>query len=153
MSSLQANKKSVEKLVQGLDDAFNSQDLDGVMSFFDEGSIYDEFDGVRHIGKEAIRKAFEPQFRGEFGRLIFHKEYLFIEATGPGTGKVMFRWLLTMEEDGRAGGWRGLDILRFENGKLKEKHTYAKSSSPLVEKLSDSERVRKAVDDGILLDI
>ncbi len=150
MSDLEAYRKSIELLVKDLDDAFNGEDLDGVMAIFDEDSFYDEFYGVRHVGKDAIRKAFEPQFRGDFGRLVFHKEDLFIEATGPGTGKVMFSWLLTMEEESRAGGWRGLDVLRFENGKLKEKHTYAKSRSPLVEKKSDSERVRKAIDEGIL---
>lgn len=147
------DRESLEILVKGLDDAFNNEDLEGVMSFFDEDSFYDEFHGTRHVGKAAIRKAFEPQFQGNFGRLIFHQEDMFIEATGPGTGKIMFSWLLTIEEESRAGGWRGLDVLRFEDGRLKEKHTYAKTRSPLVEKKSDSERVRRVIDDGVLIDL
>jgi hypothetical protein len=36
------------------------------------------------------------------------------------------------ENDGRSSAWRGLDILRFENGLLAEKHTYAKAKVPLI---------------------
>ena len=57
------------------------------------------------------------------------------------------------DDPGRAGGWRGLDLLHFEGGRLTEKHTYAKASSPIVNKKQDSERVRLAIDTGQLLDL
>jgi hypothetical protein len=51
----------------------------------------------------------------------------------PDSGKALIRWLCTLENDGHSSGWRGLDILRFEDGLLVEKHTYAKSKLPLIE--------------------
>ena len=57
----------------------------------------------------------------------------------------MIRWLLTFEEPDRAAGWRGLDLLHFVDGKLVEKHTYAKAKSPVVEKAENSDRVREAI--------
>lgn len=147
------DRESLENLVKDLDEAFNGGDLERVMSFYDEDSVYDEFHGARHYGKAAIRKAFEPQFRGDFGRFIFHQEDIFIEAAGPGSGKVMFRWLVTIEEDSRSGGWRGLDIFHFEKGRIKETHTYAKTRSPLLDKKSESERVRRAIEEGVLIDL
>ena len=59
--------------------AFNRNDLDTVMSFFAEDAVYDEFNGARNEGKEAIRAAFTcrhvrqrpcPKETGEACRMI-----------------------------------------------------------------------------------
>ncbi|MBM3490897.1 MAG: nuclear transport factor 2 family protein [Alphaproteobacteria bacterium] len=121
------------RLTLDFTDAFNRDDLDGVMSYFAEDGIYDEFNGIRNVGKAANRQAFEPQFRGEFGQIRFHQEDLFVDAE---SGKSMISWTLTMAGDGRKGGWRGLDLLHFRDGKLVQKHTYAKTQKPLVQKLA-----------------
>ena len=154
MSENSNERKALERLVTGFTEAFNNEDIELVMSYFAEDAIYDEFNDIRHVGKAAIRAAFVPQFRGDFGKMRFHTEDMFVDV-GPGTGsgKAMIRWLLTIEEAGRAGGWRGLDLLHFEGGRLTEKHTYAKASSPIVNKKQDSERVRLAIDTGQLLDL
>ncbi len=145
-------RAALEKLVIDFTEAFNRESIDEVMSYFAEDAIYDEFNGLRHVGAAAIREAFVPQFRGDFGRMRFHTEDMFVDVgPGEGTGKALIRWLLTIEEEARAGGWRGLDLLHFENGRLTEKHTYAKARVPAVEKKGDSERVRRAIEDGVLL--
>jgi hypothetical protein len=113
------------------------------MSYFADDAIYDEFNAVVHEGKEAIREAFVPQFRGDFGKMRFHTEDMFLDVEA---GKTLIRWLLTFEQPDRGAGWRGLDILHFENGKLVEKHTYSKAKTPAVEKATDSERVRRAIE-------
>jgi ketosteroid isomerase-like protein len=123
-------RKQLEDLVMRFTEAFNRDDLDGVMSFMAEGAIYDEFNGRRSRGKQAIREAFVPQFRGDLGRIRFQTEDLFVD---PESGKALIRWLCTLESDGRSFAWRGLDILRFEDGLLAEKHTYAKAKAPLIE--------------------
>ena len=87
------------------------------------------FSYPRSRGKQAIREAFAPQFRGDFGRIRFQAEDLFVD---PESGKALIRWLCTLEREGRSSGWRGLDILRFEDGLLAEKHTYAKAEIPLI---------------------
>ena len=138
MPEVSSDRQALEKLVIDFTEAFNKEDIDEVMSYFADDAIYDEFNAVRHVGKEAIRAAFVPQFRGDYGRMRFHTEDMFVDVgpnsgTGLGTGKALIRWLLTFEETERAYGWRGLDILHFNDGRLTEKHTYAKARSPVVD--------------------
>jgi len=127
-------RATLERLVIDFTEAFNREDLDAVMSCFAENALYDEFNGVRSIGKAAIRKAFEPQFDGAYGRMRFHTEDLFLDVAA---GKALIRWTLTLEEDSRAGAYRGLDILHFDGGALVEKHTYCKAKIPLIRKKTD----------------
>lgn len=108
-------------------DAFNRDDLDGVMAFMAEDAIYDQFNGARAVGKAAIREAFVPQFRGDFGTIRFVQEDLFVD---PAAGKSLISWTCTLERDGVKRGWRGLDVLHFAHGLVVEKHTYAKADVP-----------------------
>ena len=60
-------RAALEKLVVDFTEAFNRENIDEVMSYFADDAIYDEFNAVLHEGKDAIRKAFIPQFRGGRG--------------------------------------------------------------------------------------
>ncbi len=111
-------------------DAFNRNDLDAVMSFFADDAIYDEFNGTRNEGKEAIRAAFKPQFTDAFGKMQFIDDDLFVDAD---TGKVMASWRCALEVKGRPTSWRGLDLLHFKGDKLVRKLTYAKAKVPLFQ--------------------
>ena len=130
MNEDRVERSRLGDLVLRFTDAFNREDLDGVMSFMAEDAIYDEFNGRKHRGKAAIREAFVPQFRGDFGKIRFQAEDVFVDEE---SGNALIRWLCTLETEERAGGWRGLDILHFENGLVKEKLTYAKATVPLIE--------------------
>ena len=114
-------------------EAFNREDLDAVMAYFADDALYDEFDGKEARGKAAIRAAFVPQFRGDFGRMRFVTEDLFVDVE---SGKALIRWLCTLERGGRKRGWRGLDLLHFRDGKVIEKRTYAKAERLKLEELS-----------------
>ncbi len=127
-------RAALEKLVIDFTEAFNREDIDAVMSYFADDAIYDEFNGARHVGKSAIRAALVPQFRGDFGTMRFHTEDMFLDVAA---GKALIRWLLTLEEADRQGAYRGLDILHFSDGRLTEKHTYAKARVPLIRKKQD----------------
>jgi hypothetical protein len=48
------------------------------------------------------------------------------------SGKALVRWACVVTRASGAHEWRGLDVLRFENGRLVEKLTYAKAPKPLV---------------------
>lgn len=122
----------LERAVVDFTDAFNREDLDAVMAWFADDALYDEFDGKEARGKAAIRAAFVPQFRGDFGRMRFVTEDLFVDAAA---GKALIRWLCTLERGGRKRGWRGLDILHFRGGKVVEKRTYAKAERLKLEEL------------------
>jgi len=122
-------REKLADLVIRFTEAFNREDLDGVMSFMADDAVYDEFNGTVNRGAAAIRAAFGPQFRGDYGKLRFHTEDLFVDATA---GKALIRWLCTLETRRGPSAWRGLDILHVENGRITEKLTYAKARVPLL---------------------
>jgi ketosteroid isomerase-like protein len=117
-------------LVLRFTEAFNQEDLDLVMSFMADDAVYDQFNGARAVGKMAIREAFVPQFRGDFGVMRFLTEDLFVDLE---SGKALIRWVCTLEKGDLKRGWRGLDILHFADGLVREKHTYAKADVPRLE--------------------
>ena len=134
MTSELESRHTLEKLVVEFTEAFNREDIDEVMSYFADDAIYDEFNDIRHDGSAAIRKAFEPQFAGAYWTLRFHTEDMFLDVDA---GKAMIRWVLTLEEENRAGAYRGLDLLHFQDGKLVEKHTYCKAKIPFIRKKAE----------------
>lgn len=129
MSELETERERLADLVVRFTDAFNRDDLDGVMSFLADDAVYDEFNGTVNRGRAAIRAAFVPQFRGDYGTLRFHAEDLFVD---PVAGKALIRWVCTLQTKRGPAGWRGLDILHVRNGLITEKLTYAKAKVPLL---------------------
>jgi hypothetical protein len=143
------SRAELETLTLRFTEAFNRDDLDGVMEYFAEDAVYETFDGHRAQGCPAIREAFAPQFRGDFGRIRFLTEDLLVDEAA---GKVVIRWrcqhdlsrlwglpgpvglkqLLYRGLYGRAFGWHGLDVLHFSGGLLREKRTFAQAKLPLV---------------------
>ncbi len=117
-------RETLEQLVVRFTDAFNRDDLEQVLSMMSEDAIYDEFDGRRRHGRSEIRAAFEPQFRGDFGRIRFQPEDLFVDERA---GRALIRWRCTIDKGGRTRLWRGLDVLHVKGGLITEKHTYAKA--------------------------
>ena len=124
------DRATLADLVVRFTEAFNQNDLEGVLALMTEDAVYEEFTGTISRGKPAIRAAFEPQFRGDFGKMRFETEDLFVDAT---TGKALIRWVCTLETKRGPAGWRGLDILHVEGGLVKHKLTYAKAKVPLLE--------------------
>ena len=124
------DRARLEDVVLRFTDAFNQNDLDGVMSFMAEDAVYEEFTGVITRGHAAIRAAFGPQFRGDFGKMRFDSEDLFVDAEA---GKALIRWVCRLETKREPGGWRGLDILHVKDGRVTHKLTYAKAKVPLIE--------------------
>ena len=114
----------LEEFVVRFTEAFNREDLEEVLSLMSEDAVYEEFDGRRSVGKQAIREAFAPQFRGDFGRIRFHIEDLFVDERA---GKALVRWRCEIDKASRRRFWRGLDILHVRDGLVREKHTYAKA--------------------------
>ena len=121
------SEAELRDLVLRFTDAFNRDDLDGVMAFFADDALYDEFNGRQSRGRAAIREALVPQFRGDYGRIRFHTEDLFVDANA---GKALIRWRCVLEKNGKKRSWRGLDILHVRDRRIAEKHTYAKADVP-----------------------
>jgi ketosteroid isomerase-like protein len=123
-------REEIETATLDFTDAFNRDDLDAVMAYFAEDGIYEELNDQRAVGKTAIRAAFEPQFRGDFGTVRFIQEDLFIDAAA---GKAMIAWTCTLDTARGPAAWRGLDLLHWRGGRLARKHTYCKAKVPRLE--------------------
>ena len=120
------DRGALEQLTQSFTETFNDNDLDAMMSYFaGDAAVYDQHDGAVAQGLEAIRAAFKPQFDGDYGTMRFAAEDLFIDDQ---QGKTMIRWLCSFDTKRGRAGWRGLDILHFNDaGKITTKLTYAKA--------------------------
>ena len=117
-------------LVAQFTDAFNRQHLDDVMEFFSQNAILEDSSGGRHEGKEAIRASFEAIVAGGLGKIRFDIEDFFAEAD---TQKVMISWTLNTNMEGDWKKRRGMDILRFSEGKIVEKLAYTKAEVPVLD--------------------
>lgn len=124
------DRATLADLVVRFTECFNANDLDGVLALMAEDAVYEEFNGTIDRGKAAIRAAFVPQFRGDFGKMRFETEDLFVDASA---GKALIRWVCRLETKRGPAGWRGLDILHVEDGLVTRKLTYAKAKVPLLE--------------------
>ena len=122
-----ATDADIRDLVLRFTDAFNRDDLEAVMGFLADDALYDEFNGRHSRGHAAIREALVPQFRGDYGRIRFLAEDLFVDA---GAGRALIRWRCVLEKNGKKRAWRGLDVLHVRDGRITEKHTYAKADVP-----------------------
>lgn len=128
---MSARKQELERIGGAFLKAFNDNDLDGVMSFFTDDIVYDELDGTRSQGLDAVRSAFEPQFAGRFGQMTFVEDDTYIDAEA---NKVMSSWDLRIKkEDGSTLVLRGLDLLVFRGDKICLKETYVKAKSALYQ--------------------
>jgi ketosteroid isomerase-like protein len=130
MNDGKLDRDALRRLTLDFTEAFNENELGAVMSHFAEDAVYDQFNDEPARGTDAIRAAFEPQFKGAFGRMQFLEEDLFIDAEAR---KTLVSWTCTLETKDGSAGWRGLDILHFDDrGKITQKLTYAKAKVPLL---------------------
>ena len=111
-------------------DAFNKQDLDGIMSFFAEDGVFEDSEGKVHQGHAAIRAQFEPLISGSLGKYHFDDDDFFMDADA---GKVMTSWKLTLDIDGKPVSLKGLDLLHFVDDKLVKKNAFNKAGAPRFE--------------------
>lgn len=126
----QATRAELNVLVDEFMDAWARHDLDAAMALVAEDAIYDEFNQKVWTGKAEVRAGFLPQFRGDYGDIQFHEEDRLIDADA---GEALIRWRCVFQWKGTNRAWRGLDILRFREGLITEKLTYAKTERPLTD--------------------
>lgn len=109
--------------------AWEQYDLEGVMAFFHEEVIFENWTGAKVRGKEALREAWEKWFANH-GNFRFVEEDTFIDEKEQ---KVLYRWLLEWPSfekgnEGKVERRRGVDVIHLEDGKIINKFTYSKTT-------------------------
>ena len=111
--------------IQRFNDAFNRHDVDAVMAAMTEDCLFENTspspDGERYEGQAAVR-AFWAHFFVTSPHATFETEDVF---AGGDRGVVCwrYRWV---EQDGKHGHIRGVDVFRVRDGKVAEKFAYVK---------------------------
>ncbi len=99
--------------------AWSAHDLDATLALVTDDCVFDATgpapDGMRCVGKDAIRAAWQPIFADTASR--FDEEELF----GAGD-RVVQRWRYTWAD----GHIRGVDVFRVHDGLVAEKLSYVK---------------------------
>ena len=108
--------------------AWDAHDLDGVTALFHENVVFENWTGARIEGKQALYDAWRPWFENH-GGFRFISEDLFVDEAEQ---KVLYRWTLhwpSFEKGyrGKPETRRGVDVIRFQDGKIIEKLTYSKT--------------------------
>lgn len=111
--------------IQRFNEAFNQHDVDAVMATMTDDCVFENTspspDGERYSGQAAVR-AFWEQFFGSSPHAKFETEDIFA-----GGDRCVVRWLYRwVEEDGKHGHIRGVDVFRVRDGKVAEKFAYVK---------------------------
>jgi ketosteroid isomerase-like protein len=111
--------------IDRFNDAFNRHDVEGVMAAMTEDCIFESTnpppDGERCVGQAAVRAFWERFFR-DSPNARFETEDVFA-AGDRCTIRWLYRWV---DESGKAGHIRGVDVFRVRDGKVAEKLAYVK---------------------------
>jgi hypothetical protein len=117
-------------LAHGFVDSFNTEDVDGMMAYFDDTDcVYEDPIGGIHRGRAAVRAALEPNFTGVWGKVRYDSEELIAD---PRKNTAVAWWTLVMTRGDKSKKLRGTDIMKFRNGKLVAKLSYVKAKQTLV---------------------
>jgi ketosteroid isomerase-like protein len=112
-------------IIQQFHDAFNAHDVDAVMALMTEDCIFENTypppDGARYTGQAAVRRFWEEFFTSSpHARFVSEDRF----ATGQrGVECWTYYWV---DQEGRPGRVRGVDIFRIREGKVAEKLSYVK---------------------------
>ena len=114
------------ELLKQIGEAFNSRDVDRIMSFFAEDCTFlmargPEADGRRVHGKDAVRKVLADRFK-----VISDMQWNKLDSFVTGTRAVSV-WVVTGKgKDGETLNYRGCDIYEFRGDKILNKDSYWK---------------------------
>jgi steroid delta-isomerase-like uncharacterized protein len=102
-------------------DAFNTHDLDAILSFFTDDCVLDTPRGQRMVGKEEVRKGFQARFEGI-------PDIVYDEARHWTSGdRGASEWTIRgTQANGEPIEVRGCDLFEFSGGKISRKDSYWK---------------------------
>jgi steroid delta-isomerase-like uncharacterized protein len=124
--------------IAAYNDAWNAHDVDRIGSMHAPGMVFENHTaGERAEGEEALRhiaRIFEswPDIAFETRRLYVREDLVVQEWTASATHvKPLRRGDIVAEPSGKRIQWEGMDVIPFEDGKVKRKDVYSDSVSIL----------------------
>ena len=130
--------QSLEDAIGRYNEAWNSHDLDAIMSMHAPNMVFENHTAGESAQGEDVREhigaIFEtwPDIHFETRRLYVRDGVVTQEWTASATHRnEMRRGDLVAEPTGRKIEWRGVDVIPFENGQIKRKDVYSDSVSIL----------------------
>jgi ketosteroid isomerase-like protein len=111
-----------DELLAAFSAAFGSGDVDAIMALMTEDVVFESTappGGEQHRGTAAVRKVWVELFEGTAGAHFAEEESFTAGDRG------VLRWRFSWEGE-TPGHVRGVDLLRFRDGKVAEKLSYVK---------------------------
>jgi steroid delta-isomerase-like uncharacterized protein len=133
-----AATEPLREVIGAYNDAWNAHDLAAIAELHAPGMVFENHTaGERAEGAEALEhigRIFEswPDIAFETRRLYVREDLVVQEWTATATHvKPLRRGDLVAEPSGRRITWEGMDVIPFEDGKVKRKDVYSDSVSIL----------------------
>lgn len=119
----------IQSFIRNWLQAWNEHNLHGVIEAMHEDVVFEHWTGQIIIGKKALQRAWTPWFL-KHGNFQFHIEDIFSDES---TQKSLFQWRLEWPSleathKGQFEIRRGVDVLHFMDGKIREKYSYSKTT-------------------------
>lgn len=106
---------------------FNDGDFDRMLSLLSPDAVYIDPHGVEHRGIDAIGASLRSIFDGTLGSVGYDVHSTILDEA---TQRALVTWTMVMTAaDGSRTSADGLDILRFEDGRLVAKNAFCKADS------------------------
>jgi hypothetical protein len=123
-SGNEINKIIIDWLV-----AWNSHDLEGVLSLLHDEIEFENWTGVSIRGKNQLRKEWRSWFLFH-GNFRFQEEDIFFDREKQ---KLLLQWNLEwpsaeLKYKGKIEVRRGVDVIHFMDGKILKKYSYSKTT-------------------------
>jgi steroid delta-isomerase-like uncharacterized protein len=131
--------ESLERAIDGYNEAWNAHDLDAIVSMHAPDMVFENHTAGERAEGEAVREhigsIFEtwPDIRFEARRTYVREALVVQEWTATAThANEMRRGDLVAEPTGKTITWDGLDVIPFKDGLVKRKDVYSDSVTILT---------------------
>lgn len=127
----------IEGLIKRYLDAWNRRDLDGVLACLHPNIVWEDYDGRKSQGRGSAWTAWQPQFQFN-GEIRLEIEDLIVDLERQ---RAVLRWTFRQIASMRATAGlqppqhrqRGIELLRFGDGRITERLVYVKAARALWE--------------------
>ncbi|MFV0923486.1 nuclear transport factor 2 family protein [Sphingomonas parapaucimobilis] len=113
---------------------FNGGEFDRMVSLLSPDAVYVDPAGAEHSGVDAIGASLKSIFDGSLGSVSYDVSSTILDESDQ---RALVTWTMVMTAaDGSVSSVDGLDILRFEAGRLVSKNAFCKAEALAIRSVS-----------------